>query len=55
MTAPPVADGAIPEAVPPTLTCVQLFVRFLNFGFLAWGGPVAQVAMLRRELVNEER
>ncbi|AVA37679.1 chromate transporter [Cupriavidus metallidurans] len=37
------------------MTYFQLFMRFLKFGFLAWGGPVAQVAMLRRELVNEER
>jgi chromate transporter len=27
----------------------------LRFGFLAWGGPVAQIAMIRRELVDEER
>jgi chromate transporter len=32
-----------------------LFLRFLRFGFLAWGGPVAQIAMLQRELVEEER
>src|SRR4029453_16000413 len=33
----------------------KLFLRFLRFGFLAWGGPVAQIAMIRRELVEEER
>ena len=33
----------------------QLFGRFLRFGFLAWGGPVAQVAMIRRELVDEQQ
>ncbi|TIM37445.1 MAG: chromate efflux transporter, partial [Mesorhizobium sp.] len=33
----------------------QIFVRFLHFGLLAWGGPVAQIAMIRRELVDEER
>ncbi len=33
----------------------MLFARFLRFGFLAFGGPVAQIAMLRRELVDEER
>src|ERR671917_2628232 len=33
----------------------QLFRRFLRFGFLAWGGPVAQIAMIRQELVEEER
>ncbi len=52
---PITADAAGREAVPPPLTYLQLFLRFLKFGFLAWGGPVAQVAMLRRELVNEDR
>lgn len=33
----------------------QLFFRFLRFGFLAWGGPVAQIAMIRQELVEEEK
>jgi chromate transporter len=32
----------------------RLFLRFLRFGLLAWGGPVAQIAMIRRELVDEE-
>jgi chromate transporter len=46
------ADDAV--AIPP-LSHWQLFLRFLRFGFLAWGGPVAQIAMLRRELVDDER
>jgi chromate transporter len=33
----------------------RIFRRFLRFGLLAWGGPVAQIAMIRRELVEEER
>ena len=37
------------------LDLFELFQRFLRFGFLAWGGPVAQIAMLRKELVDEER
>lgn len=32
-----------------------LFVRFLKFGALAWGGPAAQIAMISRECVDEER
>jgi chromate transporter len=40
---------------PPRETYGQLFLRFLRFGFLAWGGPVAQIAMIRRELVDEEQ
>ena len=34
---------------------VRIFLRFLRFGLLAWGGPVAQIAMIRQELVDEER
>lgn len=33
----------------------RLFLRFLRFGALAWGGPVAQIAMIKRELVEGER
>ncbi|MFO7586421.1 MAG: chromate efflux transporter [Anaerolineales bacterium] len=33
----------------------QLFLRFLRFGFLAWGGPVAQIAMIRQELVEDDK
>ncbi len=38
----------------PRQTYPQLFRRFLRFGLLAWGGPVAQIAMIRQELVEEE-
>ncbi|TBR12801.1 MAG: chromate efflux transporter [Lysobacter sp.] len=34
---------------------LRLFLRFLRFGALAWGGPVAQIGMIRQELVEEER
>ena len=37
------------------LSRLRLFWRFLRFGLLAWGGPVAQIAMIKRELVEEER
>lgn len=33
----------------------SLFLRFLKFGFLAWGGPVAQIAMIRQEFVEDEK
>jgi chromate transporter len=39
---------------PPRESYGRLFLRFLRFGFLAWGGPVAQIAMIRHELVDEE-
>jgi chromate transporter len=31
-----------------------LFARFVRFGALAWGGPAAQIAMIKRECVDEE-
>lgn len=37
------------------LSHAALFMRFLRFGAMAFGGPVAQIAMIRRELVDEER
>lgn len=39
----------------PHQSLASLFLRFLRFGFLAWGGPVAQIAMIRQELVEEEK
>lgn len=32
-----------------------IFLRFLKFGALAWGGPAAQIAMVKHECVDEER
>jgi len=31
-----------------------IFLRFLKFGCLAWGGPAAQIAMIKHECVDEE-
>lgn len=31
-----------------------IFLRFLKFGALAWGGPAAQIEMIRKECVEEE-
>jgi chromate transporter len=32
----------------------RLFLRFLKFGALAWGGPAAQIAMIKQECVDQE-
>jgi chromate transporter len=42
-------------SAPPREPYSRLFLRFLRFGLLAWGGPVAQIAMVREELVERER
>jgi chromate transporter len=51
VTAP---DPPSSTAAPPVLSLPALFGRFLLFGALAFGGPVAQIAMIRRELVERE-
>jgi len=33
----------------------SIFATFLKFGALAWGGPVAQIAMIREELVEKRQ
>ncbi len=33
----------------------QLFKIFLRFGFLAWGGPAAQINMIREDLVEKRK
>jgi chromate transporter len=37
-----------------TDTASSIFLRFLKFGCLAWGGPAAQIAMIKHECVDEE-
>ena len=37
------------------MSLAAIFARFLRFGLLAWGGPVAQIAMIKRELVEDEQ
>lgn len=40
---------------PPAIGLLALFLKFLRFGCLAFGGPVAQIAMLRQALVEDEQ
>jgi chromate transporter len=51
MAVVPEAHGAAGEAADPP---VSIFLRFLRFGALAWGGPAAQIAMIKHECVDEE-
>jgi len=49
-----ITANELPHSI-PTEPLQRLFLRFLRFGCMAWGGPVAQIAMIRQELVDEER
>jgi len=51
----PLANGDADGCTVPREPWLRLFLRFLRFGALAWGGPVAQIAMIRQELVDEDR
>jgi chromate transporter len=53
-SAPGPAEAEDGYSVPRELWS-RLFLRFLRFGALAWGGPVSQIAMIRHELVDQER
>ena len=46
---------SIPGPSSPRLSLLQLFWRFLRFGLFAFGGPVAQIAMVKQVLVEEDR
>lgn len=48
-------SSAAAETGFPVVGYGVLFLRFLKFGCLAFGGPAAQIAMIRRELVEQER
>jgi chromate transporter len=52
MSQPFIPDSASPR--PPAISAPALFFKFLRFGALAFGGPVAQIAMLRQALVEHE-
>ena len=42
------------DPTPGPIGLWALFLRFLGFGLLAFGGPAAQIAMLKRELIERE-
>src|ERR687889_2457995 len=50
-TAPEQDESPRAAGDPPS----AIFTRFTKFGLLAWGGPAAQIAMIKRECVDEER
>lgn len=47
------SDAQTSKGIPP-LSLFGVFLRFLRFGAVAWGGPVAQIGMIRQELVDQE-
>jgi chromate transporter len=54
MSVPTTSEEAAAADLDQEESQAAIFVRFLKFGCLAWGGPAAQIAMIKRECVDEE-
>ena len=43
------------NTTPPTVTFTQALLFWLKLGFISFGGPAGQIAIMQRELVDERR
>jgi chromate transporter len=50
-----IANRASAEAPPPLPTRTEVFRYWLRLGFISFGGPAGQIAIMHRELVDEKR
>jgi chromate transporter len=50
-----IANRANAEAPPPLPTRAEAFRYWLRLGFISFGGPAGQIAIMHRELVDEKR
>ncbi len=48
-------DPAIPTSPPPSPTLGEAFKYWLKLGFISFGGPAGQIAMMHQELVERRR
>ena len=49
------SDAAIPAAPSPAPTLGEAFKYWLKLGFISFGGPAGQIAMMHQELVEKRR
>ncbi|PQE13870.1 chromate transporter protein [Rutstroemia sp. NJR-2017a BBW] len=55
-TAEPSDSGLEDNSKVPKMPLAKLFIFFLyNFGIFAWGGPVAQIALIKQRLVIQDQ
>ncbi len=48
-------DSSIPTTAPPAPTLGEAFNYWLKLGFISFGGPAGQIAMMHQELVERRR
>jgi chromate transport protein ChrA len=49
-------DNELTHSNAPKLSLIRLFWYFFyNFGLFAWGGPVAQIALIKEQIVVKEK
>jgi chromate transporter len=49
------SDAAVPTTPPPAPTLGEAFKYWLKLGFISFGGPAGQIAMMHQELVERRR
>nr|MDP2190490.1 chromate efflux transporter [Rhodoferax sp.] len=54
MSAPPSSSAASQRAA-PTVSFLEAFKFWLKLGFISFGGPAGQIAIMHRELVEQKR
>jgi len=54
MTQPSAASPAVPET-PPPVSFREAFIFWLKLGFISFGGPAGQIAIMHQELVEHRR
>ena len=52
---PPVAPPVSPPVAPQTVTFREALVFWLKLGFISFGGPAGQIALMHQELVERRR
>jgi chromate transporter len=51
----PMTDTTLPTAAPAAPTLGEAFPYWLKLGFISFGGPAGQIAMMHTELVEKRR
>lgn len=55
MTSKQTLDPAVEQTPPPPLSLMQAFWFWLKLGFISFGGPAGQIAIMHQELVERRR